>query len=64
MKERPKVRRDGNGMVAAKAEYIGLPLALNRQFRLYRESASTFKMYGSDHMRFEMVLANHTVSAL
>ena len=52
------------GMVAAKAEYVDLPLALNRRFRLYRESASTFKMYGSDHMRFEKVLANHTVSAL
>ena len=52
------------GMVAGKAEYVDLPLALNRRFRLYRESASTFKMYGSDYMRFEKVLANHTVSAL
>ena len=40
-------------LLYSKFEYVDLPLALIRHFRLYCVTASTFKTAGSDRMRSE-----------
>ena len=45
-----EVTRAGKSRVAT--EYVDLPLALTRPFRLYRVAASTFKTDGSDLISF------------
>ena len=43
---------------SSEVEYVELPLASTRQFRLYRVAASTFKMDGSDRWRFQWSSSN------
>lgn len=38
---------------SGKVEYVDLPFALTRQYRLYHEAVSTFKTNGIDRLRFE-----------
>ena len=53
VKERPEVTEDGNFRVTWFNTMAGIPLALSRQFRMYRAAANTFKTDGFDCMRFE-----------
>ena len=38
---------------SGKVQYVDLPFAVTRQYRLYHEAASTFKTNRFDRMRFE-----------